>query len=194
MIYLDYCANTPCDESVLNTFLRTERTFFGNPNASHAAGQASRERLCEAARSVSASLGIAQDEIIWTSGASEANNLAIKGIARAGRHCGRHIITTPLEHPSVSGPLTHLQEQGYEIDLLEIDRSGKISLDHLKELIRQDTVLVAVSAVDSELGVIQPIGEIAAITANYPNCRLHVDATQAIGKTACPPGASASAI
>ena len=184
MIYLDYCANTPCDESVLKTYLQTERTFFGNPNAGHIAGQAARERLSEAARSAGASLGIADDEIIWTSGASEANNLAIKGIARAQRHRGRHIITTPLEHPSVSGPLTHLQEQGYEIDLLEIERSGKISLEHLKELIRQDTVLVAVSAVDSELGVVQPVGEIAQITASYPNSRLHVDATQAIGKTA----------
>ena len=117
------------------------------------------------------------EEIIYTSGATEANNLALKGTARAARHVGRHIISTPLEHSSVSGTLTALQEQGYEIDLLDIRRDGTVDLDHLKELLRPDTIAVAVTLVDSELGV-----EIAAILKNYPNCHLHVDATQAVGK------------
>lgn len=183
MIYLDYSANTPCDPAVLDTFLHTEQTYIGNPNSNHPVGQAARGKMANVTDSVAGLLGISPSEIIWTSGASEANNLAIKGIARAQRHCGKHIISTPLEHPSVSGPLTWLQEQGYEIDLVDIGRDGKLDTEQLRDLLRKDTVLVAVSAVDSELGVVQPISEIADIVREHPNCKLHVDATQAIGKT-----------
>ncbi len=182
MIYLDYCANTPVDAAVLDRFCRTERTYIGNPNSNHCAGRAAKDALSQITDSIAARLGVHPSEIIYTSGASEANNLGIKGIARATRHYGRHIISTPLEHASVSGSLTYLQEQGYEIDLVNIDRDGKIDLAHLRELLRKDTVLVAVCAVDSELGTVQPIHEIADILQDYPNCRLHVDATQAIGK------------
>ena len=121
-------------------------------------------------------------EIIYTSGASESNNFALKGLARLSRHVGKHIISTPLEHSSVSGTLTALQEQGYEIDLVDIKRDGTIDLDHLKELLRPDTIVVAVTMVDSELGVVQPVQEIAEILKEYPHCHLHVDATQAVGK------------
>ena len=182
MIYLDYSANTPTDPAVLDAFLQAERTYIGNPNSDHPAGQAAREAVAMAADSIAGCLHIAPSEIIFTSGASEANNLAIKGVARTQRRFGRHIISTPLEHASVSGPLTYLQEQGWEIDLVDIGRDGKIDLDHLRELLRSDTVLVAVTAVDSELGAIQPIREIAGILHGRPHCRLHVDATQAVGK------------
>ena len=182
MIYLDYSANTPTDPAVLDVFLHAEQAYIGNPNSNHPAGQAARAAVAKAADSIAGLLRIAPSEIIFTSGASEANNLAIKGIARTQRHFGKHIISTPLEHASVSGPLTYLQEQGWEIDLVDIGRDGKIDLNHLRELLRSDTVLVAVTAVDSELGTVQPIREIAEILAAYPHCRLHVDATQAIGK------------
>ncbi len=182
MIYLDYSANTPADPAVLAKYTEIEQRYFGNPNSAHTAGRLAAKALSGVTESIAHQLGVRPQEILYTSGASEANNLAIKGIVRAQRHHGRHILSTPLEHPSVSGPLTYLQEQGYEVDLLEIGRDGKISLESLRELLRNDTVLVAVSAVDSELGVIQPIREIAEILQSYPNCRLHVDATQAIGK------------
>ena len=182
MIYLDYSANTPADPSVLEAFTQTESVFFGNPNSSHPAGTSARKKLEETTDRIASLLKIQASEIIYTSGASEANNLAIKGIARAQRNYGKHIISSALEHPSVSGPLTWLQEQGYEIDLVDIARNGKIDTGHLKELLRDDTILVAVTAVDSELGVIQPVKEIAQIVRAKPNCRLHVDATQAIGK------------
>ena len=182
MIYLDYAANTPADPAVLQTFVRTEREYGGNPNSAHPAGRAARERLDAVTASIAELLGIQPSEVIYTSGASEANNLAVKGTARAQRNYGKHIISTALEHPSVSGPLTWLQEQGYEIDLMDIRRDGTVDTEHLRELIREDTVLVAVSAVDSELGVIQPVAEIAEIVHRYPNCRLHVDATQAVEK------------
>lgn len=167
----------------MTRFLETERQFIGNPNSNHAAGEAARREMEKITGSIAALLGTDPSEIIYTSGASEANNLAVKGIARATRHTGRHIISTPLEHSSVSGCLTCLQEQGYEIDLVDIGRDGSVSLEHLAELMRKDTVLVAVCAVDSELGTVQPIREIGEIVKGYPNCRLHVDATQAVGKT-----------
>ena len=182
MIYLDYSANTPCDERVLDTYLHAEKSYVGNPNSNHRAGREAKAAFLQITESVSARLGVLPEEIIYTSGASEANNLAIKGVARTSRHFGRHIISTPLEHASVSGPLTYLQEQGYEIDLVNIGRDGKVELSHLRELLRKDTVLVAVCAVDSELGTVQPIREIADILRDFPDCRLHVDATQAIGK------------
>lgn len=122
MIYLDYSANTPVDPAVLEVFLHTETTYHGNPNSSHPAGLAAREKLKETTESIADLLHIQPSEVIYTSGASEANNLAIKGIARTQRNYGRHIISTALEHPSVSGPLTWLQEQGYEIDLADIRR------------------------------------------------------------------------
>ena len=127
-------------------------------------------------------LGVQPAEIIYTSGASEANNFALKGLARLSRYAGRHIISTPLEHSSVSGTLTALQEQGYEIDLLGVKQDGTVDLEHLKDLLRPDTICVAVTLVDSELGVVQPVQEIAAILKAYPHCHLHVDATQAVGK------------
>ncbi len=182
MIYLDYSAGTPADPAALEAFVRAEKEYPANPNSSHAAGAAARERLADVTEKIAGLLGVEPQEIVYTSGASEANNLAVKGIARARRNFGRHVISTALEHPSVSAPLTWLQEQGYEIDLADIRRDGKIDTGHLEELLREDTVLVAVSAVDSELGVVQPVEEISGIVRRYPNCALHVDATQAAGK------------
>lgn len=182
MIYLDYAANHPVDPAVLACFCETERSLPGNANAHHAAGQAARAAMDRATRAIAAHLGADPSEVVYTSGATEANNTAIKGIARASRHIGRHIISTPLEHPSVSASLTWLQEQGYEIDLLDIGRDGCIDPAQLRELLRPDTVLVAVTAVDSELGTIQPLEEIRAALAPWPQCRLHVDATQAVGR------------
>ena len=182
MIYLDYSANTPVDPAVLARFCETERAYIGNANSRHRAGRDAAAEQEQVSLSVASQLGVSPEELVFTSGASEANNLAIKGIARALRHIGKHIISTALEHSSVSAPLTWLQEQGYEIDLADIGRDGKIDLNHLRELIRKNTILVKVCAVDSELGTVQPIRELADFLSEYPNCRLHVDATQAVGK------------
>lgn len=184
MIYLDYSANTPVDPAVLAAFCTAEQTYIGNPNSTHPAGQAAREALAKVTEGIAGLLNVSPAEIIYTSGASEANNLAIKGTAQASRHMGRHIISTALVHASVGGTLTALQQQGYEVDLADVGRDGTIDLDQLRELLRQDTVLVSVCAVDSELGTVQPVDQIAQILTEFPNCRLHVDATQAVGKTA----------
>ena len=182
MIYLDYAAHAPADPVVLERFCDMERRFTANPNSVHAAGRAAREQMACAAEQIASLTDAAPSEVIFTSGATEANNLAIKGIAQAARHIGRHIISTPLEHSSVSGTLTALQEQGYEIDLLDVKQDGTVDLEHLKDLLRPDTICVAITLVDSELGVVQPVQEIAAILKAYPHCHLHVDATQAVGK------------
>lgn len=183
MIYLDYAANTPVDEEVLQEFCKESRVYYGNPNSTHGFGFQAKERMNEITEKIAEMFHVKQEELIYTSGASESNNLAIKGTAYTYRNKGKHIISTCLEHSSVSGALTALQNQGYEIDLVDIHPNGQVNLEHLKELIRKDTILVSVCYVDSELGVLQPIPEIAAIVKDK-NCFLHVDATQAVGKIA----------
>ena len=182
MIYLDYSANTPADPRVLDRFCTVERSCIGNANSHHQAGAAAKAEIDAATMKIASLLGVQPAEVIYTSGASESNNFALKGLARLSRHVGKHIISTPLEHSSVSGTLTALQEQGCEIDLVDIQRDGTIDLEHLKGLLRPDTIAVAVTLVDSELGVVQPVDKIAEILKDYPNCHLHVDATQAVGK------------
>ncbi|MDY4486858.1 MAG: aminotransferase class V-fold PLP-dependent enzyme [Candidatus Limivicinus sp.] len=145
MIYLDYTANTPADPAVLEAFLHTERNYIGNPNSNHPAGQAAREEMARVTDSIAAMLGISPAEIIYTSGASESNNLALKGVAQTSRHLGRHIISTALEHSSVGGTLTALQSQGYEVDLVDIRPDGTIDPEQLRELLRKDTIFMAPS-------------------------------------------------
>lgn len=182
MLYLDYSANTPVDEEVLQCFCEAERRYPGNANAHHQAGAAAKAAINEATRSIARCLGAPPAGIIYTSGASEAKNLAVKGLAALGGTAGRHILSTPLEHSSISGSLEALQKKGYEVELLDILSDGTVDLADLKKRLRPDTVLVAVTAVDSELGVMQPIAEIAELLKAYPNCHFHVDATQAVGK------------
>lgn len=181
-IYLDYSANTPVDISVLDSYYQAIKEYYGNPNSNHSLGIKAHNRLNQATEHIAELLKVNPSEIIYTSGATESNNIAIKGIARINRNNGKHIISTSLEHSSVSGTLTYLQELGYEIDLVNVTRNGTIDLNHLKRLLCNDTILVSICAVDSELGVIQPIQEVVKILKDYPNCKLHVDCTQAIGK------------
>ena len=182
MIYMDYAANTPVSEEVLESYVETIRKYPANPNSAHEMGRAAHHRLLEATSHIAKLMGVAPSEIILTSGASEANNLSIKGIARAYRQYGKHIISTGLEHSAVSGTLTYLQNLGYEIDLLDILPDGTVDMAHLKELLRQDTILVTIGYIDSELGVVQPIEVIGQLLKEYPNCYFHTDATQAVGK------------
>lgn len=186
-IYLDYAANTPVQKEVLEVFNNATQKFFANPNSTHNLGKEANNVITEKTENIlnllkrEASIN-ENSEIIYTSGSSESNNLAIKGIAKAYKENGKHIISTFLEHSSVSSPLTYLKEEGYEIDIVNVTSEGKIDIEHLKSLIRSDTILVSVCYVDSEVGTVQPINEIAEILKEYPNCFLHVDCTQAVGK------------
>ena len=141
MIYLDYTANMPVEPRVLEAFCEAENRFIGNANARHGAGREAAGAMARAAEACAELLGVRPEEVIFNSGASEGNNTAIMGIAHANRHVGRHIITTPLEHASVSGCLTALQERGWEIDVLDVDRDGTMPKLHSRnfpgmELIR----------------------------------------------------------
>lgn len=186
-IYLDYAANTPVDKEVLDTFNEATLKYFANPNSTHSLGVETNKKIEEETSRIMQMFKIEANlnddmEIIYTSGSSESNNLALKGVAQTYKENGKHIISTFLEHSSVSSPLTYLKEQGYEIDIVNITRDGKIDIEHLKSLLRNDTILVSVCYVDSEVGTVQPIHEIAEILKQYPNCFLHLDCTQAVGK------------
>lgn len=182
MIYLDYSATTPVNSEVLESFCKAATNFPGNPNSLHELGVKANELIEKSTLQVANLLGVKPSEIIYTSGSSESNNLAIKGIADKYKNRGMHIITTQFEHSSIYGPISYLQKQGFEIDFVKTNDKGIVSLDDLENLIREDTILVSVSSVNSEIGIRQPIEEIANIVKKHPKCFLHVDMTQSIGK------------
>lgn len=182
MIYLDYAAETPVNPRVLEEFNQVTKEYIANPNSTHKLGRASFDRLNESTKAIASMLDVMENEIIYTSGASESNNLAIKGIAGIYKKYGKHIITTYLEHSSVTGAITALQQVGYEVDYVDIMENGRVDLEHLKELLREDTILVSIGYVDSEIGICQDIEAIGSIILEYPHCYFHVDGTQAIGK------------
>lgn len=183
MIYLDYSATTPVDKDVLKSYDKTCLEYIGNPNSFHKLGVAANDLITAATNQIAGILKVHPDEIIYTSGASESNNLAIKGIALKYQNRGKHMITTMLEHSSIIAPMGYLQEQGYEVEFVNINDQGLVDLDHLKSLLRDDTILVSICGVDSEIGLRQPIEEIGELLKAYPKCFFHVDATQAIGKS-----------
>ena len=182
MIYLDYAANTPVREEVLKTFITVSREYIANPNSPHSSGILAKSKLDECTTQIKDLLHAPEYEVVYTSGASESNNLAIKGAAKKNRNFGKHIITTYLEHSSVNGAIEYLTGEGFEVDYVDITKDGLVDTEHFKELLRQDTVLVSVCHVDSEIGLRQDIAHISELLANRPNCFFHVDATQAVGK------------
>lgn len=182
MIYLDYAAHTPPDPKVIDEFVKVSLEYPGNPNSSHPLGLAAKKRLDQSTEYISQVFCVSPSEVIYTSGATESNNLAIKGIAGHYKGYGRHIITTYLEHSSITGPISALTNKGYEVDFVAIDRDGQVDLEELEDLLREDTILVSINLVDSEIGMIQPVKEIGALLKKYPHTFFHVDATQGVGK------------
>ena len=182
MVYLDYAANAPVDSEVLDVFYETSKKYFANPNAEHKLGKEAKRIIDKSTENIAKIFNILPEEIIYTSGASESNNLAIKGICERYKSKGKHIITTPLEHNSITAPLSVMQSLGFEVDVVPVKKDGLINLDELKKMIREDTILVSVIAVDSEIGLKQPVEEIGEILKDYPNTFFHIDASQAIGK------------
>lgn len=182
MIYLDYSATTPTNDEVLDTFVKVSKEFIGNPNSLHTLGRKSADLIDAATKQIADILGVKPKEIIYTSGASESNNTVIKGICLQYQNRGKHIITTNFEHSSIYGPLSYLQTLGFEVDFVKTDENGVVDLDDLKHLLRDDTILVSITAVNSEIGIIEPIEEIGEILKDYPKCFFHSDLTQIIGK------------
>jgi len=186
MIYLDYSATTPVNKDVLESFNKVCLNYIGNPNSLHKLGVEANNIINDATNQIAKLLNIKPSEIIYTSGSSESNNLAIKGIALKYKNRGNHIITTSLEHSSINGPLNYLKNNGYEVDFVKLDKNGQVDLDHLKELIKDTTILVSINSVNSEIGLTQPIEEIGKILKEYPKIFFHVDMTQSIGKINIP--------
>ena len=182
MTYLDYSATTPTSEEVLNTFVEVSRRYIGNPNSLHKLGAEANEIIKASTKQISNLLNIKESEVIYTSGASESNNTAIKGIALKYQNRGKHIITTEFEHSSIYGPLTYLQKQGFKVDFVKTDEFGRVDINNLKELLTDETILVSIGYINSEIGIIQPINEIGNLLKEYPKCFFHVDMTQALGK------------
>ncbi len=181
-IYLDYSATTPVDPRVAQKMIPYLTEFFGNPaSRSHSFGWAAEEAVEEARGHVAALIGADPKEVVWTSGATEGNNLAIKGAAQFNKTRGKHLITQKTEHKATLDTMRELERQGFECTYLEVEENGLVDLKKLEAAIRPDTILASVMMVNNEIGVVQPIAEIGEI------CRargivFHCDAVQAAGK------------
>ena len=184
MVYLDCAANSPVEGEVLDTFYEVTKNYYANPNSNHKLGLIAKKLIEDSTNHIASLLRVLPEEIIYTSGATESNNLAIKGVCERYKNYGKHIIVSGLEHNSIIASATTMQEAGFEVDLLDVDKNGIVNINHLKELLRPDTILVSICSVDSELGIRQPIEEIGKILKEYPHTIFHTDASQAIGKVA----------
>lgn len=182
MVYLDYAANSPVDEEVLDLFYDITKRYYANPNSIHKLGLETKQMIDDATNNIANNLNIESNEIIYTSGASESNNLAVKGICERYKSNGKHIIVSTLEHNSIIAPAAAMQEIGFDVEVLPVLANGLVNIDELKKMIREDTILVSICSVDSEIGIRQPIEEIGKIVKEHPNCHFHTDASQAIGK------------
>ena len=182
MIYLDYSATTPVEKSVLDTYLEVSQKYIGNPNSIHKLGVESKKLMDASIKQIADLLHVSSNEVIFTSGASESNNLAIFGVVNKYKNRGKHIITTKLEHSSILECMNYLEKDGYIIDYVKLDSNGLVDLEDLKRLLSKDTVLVSICHVNSEVGIKQDINSIGEILKSYPTTIFHVDGTQAIGK------------
>lgn len=183
MIYLDYVATTPLNSEVLNTYHNLLSNYFYNADSMYDKGIEVNRLMEHSRKLISESFKVKEDEIIFTSCGSEANNMAIKGIAFQYQNRGKHIITTAIEHSSVYETCKELEKFfGFEVTYLGVDHKGRISLEELEKSIRDDTILVSIMYVNNEIGVINPIEEIKQIVKKYDKIKLHFDMVQALGK------------
>ncbi|HUV20391.1 MAG TPA: cysteine desulfurase family protein [Gammaproteobacteria bacterium] len=180
-IYLDYNATTPVDPEVADAIEPYLRQHFGNPSSTHIYGRNAHQAVERARQQVANLIGARADEIIFTGCATEANNLAIRGAARALGDKGRHLITSAVEHPAVEQPFRRLADDGWEVSVIPVDKYGQVDPARLADAVRDDTVLVSIMHANNEVGSIQPVAEIAAITRPL-GILLHTDAAQSAGK------------
>lgn len=179
-IYLDHAATSPMDERVLEKMIPHFSGNFGNPSSIHSFGRESRKWVDEARAQIAAEIGAAEQEIIFTSGGTEADNLAIMGTALARKDLGRHIITTKIEHHAVLHTCEKLEEDGFDVTYLDVDQNGRVSAKQVKEALRDDTILVTVMYGNNEVGTVQPIDEIGELLKEH-KAYFHTDAVQAFG-------------
>jgi cysteine desulfurase len=183
MIYFDNSATTKPYQEVLDSFVKVSNSYFGNPSSLNGLGSQAEKLLTQARGQVADLLNIKAKEVFITSGGTESNNLAVKGTALKQKHKGRHIITSSIEHPSVSKGMEQLEENGFEVTYIPVDNYGRVHIEDVEKAIRNDTILISIMYVNNEVGTIQPIKEIGTMLKNkYPNILFHVDAVQSIGK------------
>ncbi|HIH7972685.1 TPA: cysteine desulfurase family protein [Streptococcus suis] len=182
MIYFDNAATTQVYPEVLKTYTEVATKIWGNPSSLHSLGSQA-TRILEASRKqIAELLGKDSKEIFFTSGGTEGDNWVIRGVAFEKAHLGKHIIVSAIEHPAVKESALWLKTQGFEVDLAPVNAQGFVDVSALESLIRPDTTLVSIMAVNNEIGAIQPIQEISQLLADKPTISFHVDAVQAIGK------------
>lgn len=182
-VYFDNSATTRCSDGVMEIVKQAFLTDYGNPSSLHLKGMEAEKYIRQARERIARTLKVNEKELIFTSGGTEADNLAIIGAAMANKRAGKHLITTKIEHPAVSAPMHFLKEQGFEVTWLSVDREGQIDLKELQEAVRKDTILVSIMHVNNEMGAVEPIEEAARIIkGKNPAALFHVDAIQAYGK------------
>lgn len=182
LIYLDNVAASFVEDEVLDVFYNTTKKYYANPNSIHKLGREENKMISDSTLRIANMLKVLKDEIIYTSGATESNNLAIKGLCLSYKNYGKHILISSLEHNSITSSVVSLERLGFEVEVIPVTDKGIVDIESLKNMLRDDTILVSVTSVDSELALRQPIEEIATILKDYPNCHFHTDATQSIGK------------
>ena len=181
--YLDNSATTRCSERAKDLMVKVLMEDYGNPSSLHTMGVVAERYIKEAKERIAKTLKADEKEILFTSGGTESNNMALIGTALANKRAGNHIITTSIEHASVLSPLAYLEEQGFRVTYLTVDENGQISLDELRDAVYEDTILVSMMMVNNEIGAVEPIAEAAKIVKEKnPNTIIHVDAIQAYGK------------
>ena len=181
--YLDNSATTSCSKAATEKMVELLTQDYGNPSSMHMKGVIAEKYITEAKKKIAKTIKVDEKELVFTSGGTESNNLAIIGSALANKRAGMHVITTSIEHASVTNPFIWLSENGFEVTYLGVDENGQIKLEELKNAIRPDTILVSIMHVNNEIGALQPIEEAGKVikTAN-PKCLFHVDAIQSYGK------------
>lgn len=183
-VYLDNSATTACFEEVAQLMHKVLCEDYGNPSSLHHKGVEAEAYLRYANETFAKLLKVNEKEIFFTSGGTESDNIALIGAAMANHRTGRHLITTKIEHPAVLQPMAYLEDQGFEVTYLSVDRQGRISLEELEQAVRPDTILVSIMHTNNEIGTLQPIAEAgAAIKRKNPKTLFHVDAVQGFGKT-----------
>ena len=182
MVYLDYSATTPVNKEVLDSFNKVCLEYPGNANSLHKLGRESFHLMEAATKQIADLLKAKEDEVIFTSGATESNNLGIIGTVLKYKNRGNHILTTKLEHSSVLETVEYLEKNGYVVEYINILDNGKIDINDLKNKIRDDTILVSINHVNSEIGIEQDVNKIGTFLKNYSKIVFHVDGTQAVGK------------
>ncbi|RKD27040.1 cysteine desulfurase [Ammoniphilus oxalaticus] len=182
MIYFDNSATTAPYPEVIETMREVLERFFANPSSLHTLGAQAEQALAQSRQLAADLLGVQTAEIVFTSGATESNNMALKGAAFAYRSRGNHIITSAIEHPAVFDVCKQLESCGFEVTALPVDDKGMVSVEQLKSAIKEETILVSIMHVNNEVGSIQPIQEIGQLLKSYPKILFHVDAAQSFGK------------